>query len=128
MLPSGIRKGIKTVFDPVVSSFFTTGRTKSGLAGMGCLNAVTAFWTDKNMISKKGCTAYKKFQYIDNNADPDKTPVYEKEFPPVPIIEKYISQFYTAYIFHEKQRTQKECRFQGSVCRRGGLIYGFVIP
>ena len=118
MLPGSIRKGIKTVFDPVVSGFFTTGRTESGLAGVRRLNAFTAFWTDKNMISKKGCTAYKQFQYIDNNADPDKTPVYEKEFPPVAIVEKYISEFYTAYIFHEKQHTQKERRFQGSVCRR----------
>ena len=123
MLPSGIRKGIKTVFDPVVSSFFTTGRTKSGLAGMGCLNAVTAFWTDKNMISKKGCTAYKKFQYIDNNADPDKTPVYEKEFPPVPIIEKYISQFYTAYIFHRRTVYENKVNFKEVFAAERGLIY-----
>lgn len=101
MLPDGIWKGIKTVFDPVVSGFFPTGGAESGLAGMGCLNAYAAFWTYKAMISKKRCPAYEEFQDIENNAKPDKTPVSEEELPPVSIVEKYISESYTSDIFHK---------------------------
>ncbi len=73
-------------------------------------------------MPKKGCTAYKKFQHIDNNADPDKTPVYEKEFPPVPIIEKYISRFYTADIFHRRTVYKNKVNLKEVFAAEGGLI------
>jgi tellurite resistance-related uncharacterized protein len=64
----------------------------------------------------------RKFQYIDNNADSNKTPVYEKEFPPVPIIEKYISQFYTADIFHRCTVYENKVNFKEVFAAEGGLI------
>ena len=71
MLPFGMRKLVKAVFDPIVSCLFTTGRTETGFAGVRYFNAIVAFGTEKSMITKVLCAAYKKFKHINNDSVSD---------------------------------------------------------
>ena len=71
MLPFGMRKLVEAVFDPIVSCLFAAGRTETGFAGVRHFNAIVAFGTDKSMITKVSCTAYKKFEYINNDSVSD---------------------------------------------------------
>ena len=100
MLPFGVGKGVKTVFNPDVGGFFTAGRAKPGLAGVWDFNAVSAFGADSEVIAKERSSANHNFQDVDDNAGPDKLVVFEEEFPPGTVMKKNGSQLDTADVFH----------------------------
>lgn len=61
VLPDGSGKGVKTVFNPGVSSLFTAGWAESGFATVWNFDALRAGRTDKVMVTEKRCPAYEKF-------------------------------------------------------------------
>jgi hypothetical protein len=61
VLPGGFGEGIQAVFNPDVSGFFATGRTKSGFAAMRDLHTLGACWADKLVVTEKRCSAYEEF-------------------------------------------------------------------
>ena len=71
MLPFGMRKFVEAVFDPIVSCLFAAGRTETGFAGVRYFNAMVAFGTEKPMITKVLCAAYKEFEHINNDTVSD---------------------------------------------------------
>lgn len=102
MLPFCVGEGIEAVFNPVVGGLFAAGGAKPGLAGMRGLDAFVAFWADEHVISQEAGFTHQEFQDIDDNTDSDQLAVFEEQLPPVPIIQKYISEFDAANVLHEK--------------------------
>ena len=82
------------------------------------LDVLVAFWTDKEMISQEARSTHQYFQHVDYDAGSDETPVREKEFPPVPVVQEDVSEFDPADVFHARQYTKKTIAIQGNSCRR----------
>lgn len=101
VLPNGVWERIKSGLDPIVSVLFTARGTEAGFTGMGRLNHMEAFWTDKDMPAKQRGTAGKHFKHIGNNGGTHQLMVGEEEFPPITIINEDVPDFdLTADEFH----------------------------
>ncbi len=110
MLPFGVGKRVKAVFDPDVGGFFTAGRAKPGLTGVRDFDAVFAFGADSEVIAKERSSASHDFQDVDDNAASDKLAVFEKELPPVAVMKKNGSQLNTADVFHVNSITKENSK------------------
>jgi hypothetical protein len=97
VLPGGVGEGIEAGFDPVVGCFFAAGGAKSGLAGMGRLDAFGAFGADVKVVAQVRGSADQHFEDVDDDADPDEAGVHEEQFPPVPPVEEDIPDLDTTH-------------------------------
>ncbi len=61
MLPFGIGEGVVAGFNPVVGGFLSTGRAKSGFAGLFDFDALFTFWAGVNLISEKAGFTHQHF-------------------------------------------------------------------
>lgn len=102
MLPNGVRECVKSGFNPVVSVLFAAGGTKAGFAGMRRFNRTQTFRADKDMPAKQRSPAGKHFEHIDDNGRSDQFLMTNKEFPPIAVVNKNVSDFdLTADEFHK---------------------------
>lgn len=53
--------------------------------------------------------------------------MFEKKLPPVAIVEKYISEFYTADIFHRGNVYKNKVNFKEVFAAEHGLIYRYSV-
>ena len=125
MLPCSIGQGVKTGRNPVVGGSFPAGRTETGFASMRRFDTMGTLRTNKYVKSKPAGSTYEQFEDVDDDADTDQVTVLYKEFPPVAVVEKNITEFNAAADEFHENRIQEFSMTNATekvAAARGGLI------
>ena len=69
MLPRGLGKYFDVVRDPLISGFFTTRRTESGLTGMGYPDAMLTLWTGISVVPQPIRFTDQHFDDVEDNGE-----------------------------------------------------------
>ena len=100
MLPFGVGQRSERVFDPIVSGLFPARAAKPRFTCMGTFGGFATFSALEKTPAEKRSAASKHFQDINDDTEPNESAILDEKFPPIPIIQKDITEFDAGDNFH----------------------------